>query len=200
MWLQQMLLRRKGRLSEIAYALRSTNAIWRTVCSKTVISAQQAFEGHRIRWEEAKVLQFEPNATYMKCMEWAQMSLVAQPNGQPLSVLSELPSLKRKSENYNSAQFRSYGKLQFLCWYYRGPHLSNGFALCSTLYGILKFRLLEFIPWYLLHIHLSLKCEFKCRETVATGGTPHECVRFQIFILTTADGLCWVCIIYPALC
>lgn len=53
-----------------------------------------------------------------------------------------------------------------------------------------------------MHIHFSLKRQFKGRKTVDTGATPHVCVRLYVFILTTADGLFRICVIlvYPSLC
>jgi hypothetical protein len=80
--------------------------------------AQHAYEeGHKICWKEAKVLQIEPNATYRKYKESPHMSLAAHPISQPSLDISPIwtPSLKQKSENYNSSLFRIHGKLCFSC-------------------------------------------------------------------------------------
>jgi hypothetical protein len=46
--------------------------------------AQHAYEaGHKIRWNEARVLQIEPNTTYRKHNESAHMSLTDHPISQP---------------------------------------------------------------------------------------------------------------------
>jgi hypothetical protein len=39
--------------------------------------------GHKIFWKEVKVLQIEPNITYRKSREYAQISLAANPISQP---------------------------------------------------------------------------------------------------------------------
>jgi DNA-binding transcriptional regulator YhcF (GntR family) len=36
-------------------------------------------EGHKICWNEAKILQIEPNTTYRKYKEFAHMSLIDHP-------------------------------------------------------------------------------------------------------------------------
>jgi hypothetical protein len=83
--------------------------------SKLVQDAYE--EDQKIYWKEAKVLQIEPNTTYGKYKESVHMSLVTHPASQPActSLASRFPSLKRKTENYNSALFRLYGEVTFLC-------------------------------------------------------------------------------------
>jgi hypothetical protein len=54
------------------------------VCLKKSKLAQHAYEeGHRICWNEAKVLQIESNTTYRKYKESVPMSLVDHPISQP---------------------------------------------------------------------------------------------------------------------
>jgi predicted GIY-YIG superfamily endonuclease len=47
-------------------------------------------EGHKICWNEAKVLQFEPNTTYRKCNESSHMSLIDHPMSQPSLGMSPI--------------------------------------------------------------------------------------------------------------
>jgi hypothetical protein len=53
--------------------------------------AQHAYEGgHKIYWNEAKVLQIEPNTTYRKYKESAHMSLIGHPISQPSLDISPI--------------------------------------------------------------------------------------------------------------
>jgi hypothetical protein len=53
--------------------------------------AQHAYEeGHRIYWNEAKVLQIEPNTIYRKYKESVHMSLVVHPISQPSLDISPI--------------------------------------------------------------------------------------------------------------
>jgi hypothetical protein len=53
--------------------------------------AQHAYEeGHKICWNEAKVLQIEPNTTYRKYKESAHMSLLDHPVSQPSLDVSSI--------------------------------------------------------------------------------------------------------------
>jgi hypothetical protein len=79
-------------------------------------SAQQTYkEGQKTCWEE-DVLQTEPNTTYRKYKESVHMFLVAHPISQCTLAISH--PMMHKSENYYSTQFRLYGKVTFLCWFY----------------------------------------------------------------------------------
>jgi predicted GIY-YIG superfamily endonuclease len=61
-------------------------------------------EGHRICWNEAKVLQIEPNTTYKEYKESACMSLVDHPISQPSLDTSRI--------------------WFFLCWYHTENFIS----------------------------------------------------------------------------
>jgi hypothetical protein len=65
--------------------------------------------------DSGKVLQIQPDVTYRKYKESAHMSLAAHPISQPSFDISPIwtPSLKQKSEKYNSGLFRIHGKLYF---------------------------------------------------------------------------------------
>jgi hypothetical protein len=53
--------------------------------------AQHAYaEGHKIRWDEAKVLQIEPITTCRKYKESAHMSLLDRPISQPSVDISPI--------------------------------------------------------------------------------------------------------------
>jgi hypothetical protein len=53
--------------------------------------AQHAYEeGHKICWNEAKVLQIEPNITYSKYKESAHMSLQDRPISEPSVDISPI--------------------------------------------------------------------------------------------------------------
>jgi hypothetical protein len=53
--------------------------------------AQHAYvEGHRICWNEAKVLQIEPNTTHRKYKESAHMFLIDNPISQPSLDISPI--------------------------------------------------------------------------------------------------------------
>jgi hypothetical protein len=47
-------------------------------------------EGHKMRWDEAKVLQIEPNTTNRKYKESAHMSLLDHPISQPSVDISPI--------------------------------------------------------------------------------------------------------------
>jgi hypothetical protein len=47
-------------------------------------------EGHKICWNEAKVLQLEPNTTYRKYKESAHTSLLKHPISQPSLDISPI--------------------------------------------------------------------------------------------------------------
>jgi hypothetical protein len=52
---------------------------------------QHAYEeGHKIYWNEAKVLQIEPNTTYRKYKQSAHMSLIDHPISQPRLDISPI--------------------------------------------------------------------------------------------------------------
>jgi hypothetical protein len=56
-------------------------------------------EGHKICWNEAKVLHIEPNSTYRKHKQSAHMSLLDHPISQPsmdISPTSGLPLSQQK--------------------------------------------------------------------------------------------------------
>jgi hypothetical protein len=69
-------------------------------------------EGHKICWNEAKVLQIEPNATYRKYKEIAHMSLIAYLISQPSLEISPIWTLAITAEvkKYSPAQCRLSGK------------------------------------------------------------------------------------------
>jgi hypothetical protein len=78
--------------------------------------SQLAYEGHRICWKEAKVLQTEPNTTYRKYKESAHMSLVYHLIRQPSLDVSPVWTLVITAEakrNYYSVQCRLNGKIVF---------------------------------------------------------------------------------------
>jgi hypothetical protein len=74
-------------------------------------------EGHKICWNEAKVLQTEPNTTYRKYKESAHMSLIDNLISQPSLDISPIwtPLIQQKSKNYDSIQCRLNGKMCFSC-------------------------------------------------------------------------------------
>jgi hypothetical protein len=83
--------------------------------------AQYAYEeGHKICWNEAKVLQVEPNTTYRKYKESAHMSLVDYPISQPRLDISPTWTsiIAAEVEIYNSVQRRLCVKIVFLGWYH----------------------------------------------------------------------------------
>jgi hypothetical protein len=53
-------------------------------------SSQHAYKGHKICWNEVKVLQIEPNTTYRKYMESAHMSLLDNKISQPSLDISSI--------------------------------------------------------------------------------------------------------------
>jgi hypothetical protein len=60
--------------------------------------AQHSYEGHRICWKEAKVLQTEPNTTYRKCKESARIPLVAHSINQPSLDISPIRTFITEEE------------------------------------------------------------------------------------------------------
>jgi hypothetical protein len=69
--------------------------------------AQHAYEdGHKICWNEAKVLQIEPNTTHRKYKESAHMSLIDHPFSQPRLDISPIwtPNMAAEVRNCNSVQ------------------------------------------------------------------------------------------------
>jgi hypothetical protein len=80
--------------------------------------AQHAYEeGHKICWNEAKVLQIEPNIIYRKYKESAHMSLIDHPISQPSLDISPIwtPVIIAEVKSYNSVQCRLSGKICFSC-------------------------------------------------------------------------------------
>jgi hypothetical protein len=76
--------------------------------------AQEAYEeSHKIRWEEAEVLQIEPNTTYRKYKESAHMSLLDHPISQLSLDISPIwtPIIAAEVKNYKSVQCRLSGKI-----------------------------------------------------------------------------------------
>jgi hypothetical protein len=64
-------------------------------------------EGHNICWNEAKVLQIQPNTTYRKYKKSAQVSLIDHPITQPSDIsLIWTPLSQQKWKKYNSIQCR----------------------------------------------------------------------------------------------
>jgi hypothetical protein len=49
-----------------------------------------ALEGHRIGWEEAKILQIETNSRYRKLREYAHMACMINPISQPSLEVSTI--------------------------------------------------------------------------------------------------------------
>jgi hypothetical protein len=79
-------------------------------------------EGHRICWNEARVLQIEPNITYRKYTESAHRFLLEHPIINPvwISLPSGLPSSQQKSRDYNTVKCSWSGNSLFsLCWYHK---------------------------------------------------------------------------------
>jgi hypothetical protein len=80
--------------------------------------AQHAYEeGNKIRWNEAKVLQIEPNIIYKKYKESTHMSLLDHPISQSSLDISPIwpPLSQQRSRNYNSVKRRLSGKICFSC-------------------------------------------------------------------------------------
>jgi predicted GIY-YIG superfamily endonuclease len=73
-------------------------------------------EGHKICWNEAKVLQIEPNTTCRKYKESAHMSLLDHPISHPsLDVSSIWTPVITEKKNYNSIKWKLRGKICFSC-------------------------------------------------------------------------------------
>jgi hypothetical protein len=122
---------------------------------KSKLPKQACEEGHRICWKEVKVLQIEPNTTYRKYKESALMSLVAHLISHPNLDVSPIwtPSLKQKSEYYNSTQFGSYGKVMFLCWYYTDALFEYRFYFrLGPIWYLEIFACVNFNPWHICFI------------------------------------------------
>jgi hypothetical protein len=68
-------------------------------------------------WKEAKILQIEPNTTYRKYKESADMSLLDQPISQPSLDISSIwtPVITAEEKNYNSVQCRLSGEISVFC-------------------------------------------------------------------------------------
>jgi hypothetical protein len=52
--------------------------------------AQHAYEGHRVGWDEARVLEIESNSRYRKYKESAHMAILTNPIRQPSLDISPL--------------------------------------------------------------------------------------------------------------
>jgi hypothetical protein len=77
-------------------------------------------EGHKICWEEAKVLQIEPNTTYRKYKESAHMYLIDHLFSQPNLDISPIrtPIIAAEVRELNCVQCRLCVRIVFLWWYY----------------------------------------------------------------------------------
>jgi hypothetical protein len=81
--------------------------------------AQRAYEeGHKICWNEAKVLQIEPNAIHRKWKESDHLSVVDHPISQTSLAISSIWThiMTAELKYYNSVQCRSCVKIVFLFW------------------------------------------------------------------------------------
>jgi hypothetical protein len=70
-------------------------------------------EGHKIYWNEAKVLQIEPNTTHRKYKESNHMSLLDHPISQPSLDISPIWTqiITAEDKNYSSVQCRLSGEI-----------------------------------------------------------------------------------------
>jgi hypothetical protein len=68
-----------------------------------VVSAQHVYNGHKIYWNEARILQIKPNNIYRKYKESAHMSLLV--NHVQIYLLSGALSSARRLKGYNTAAF-----------------------------------------------------------------------------------------------
>jgi hypothetical protein len=105
--------------------------------------AQHAYKGHKICWNEAKVLHIEPNTTYRKYKESAHRSLIDHPISQPRLDIPDLDSgYISRSKNCISVQCRMSGKICVSCdgtikrfrpsnddFYLDRPHVCRVFVL-----------------------------------------------------------------------
>jgi predicted GIY-YIG superfamily endonuclease len=57
--------------------------------------AQHAYEnGHRVGWDEARILEIESNSRYRKYKEWAHMACLTNPITQPSLDISSLSAMR----------------------------------------------------------------------------------------------------------
>jgi hypothetical protein len=98
------------RIKEYKYTYNLTQGF----LEKSKLARHVYEELHKLCWNEAKVLQIEPNTTYRKYKESAHMSLLDHLISQP-SLDTSGPPLSQKSRNYKSVKCRLIGKNYFSC-------------------------------------------------------------------------------------
>jgi hypothetical protein len=87
--------------------------------------------------------------------------LIQSVNPAWISLPSRLSSLRRKSENYNSADFRLYEKVPFLCLCYIGTSFKYWFCfLLHPVWYLEIFVCLNFSLQYFLDLHVYVSLSY----------------------------------------
>jgi hypothetical protein len=110
--------------------------------------------------------------------------IIQSVNPDRTSLLSGLPLLQQKSENYDCVQRRLYVKIVF--------------------YVDTMQRISVFSDYFYSDSTLSLTV-LATKECMDIGATPQACGFFSVFlmfVITLVDGLCctWFILVYPSLC